>query len=446
MQTPLSDDNMTPAGPAPRRRSIVLTLLRVLLLYVLPLAVVVGGIVAADWLIKTAPEARRRPAQRERSLVKVQKLERISTSAVVQAMGTVIASQEVRLMPQVGGRVIEISPRLQPGGRFAKGDFILQIEPRDYDLAIARARSQVTQAEYQLRLEQGHQEIARKEWDLLGLKEGASDLDLDLALRKPHLQAVTASRDAANAALAEAELARERTTVVAPFNCMVVEESVDPGTQLNPQSAIATLVGTDEYWVQVAVPVEELRWIRLPAEDGTRGSKVVIRQDVGAGSAHEWKGRTERLLGDLGPSGRMARVLVSVADPLNLQTGATGQLPLLLGSYVRVSIHGEPLENVVPVPRTALHGDGEIWVMDENDRLDIRRNVTIAWRGRDEVLVRSGVEAGERLVVSDMAAPVHGTGLAVHVESPGEHAPDVVAAEDPATLAPLKDAQRARAN
>ncbi|MBW2405898.1 MAG: efflux RND transporter periplasmic adaptor subunit, partial [Deltaproteobacteria bacterium] len=43
---------------------------------------------------------------------------------------------------------------------------ILQIDPKDYELALARKQSAVTDAEYALKLELGHQTVAKREWDL----------------------------------------------------------------------------------------------------------------------------------------------------------------------------------------------------------------------------------------------------------------------------------------
>ena len=83
------------------------------------------------------------------------------------------------------------------------------------------------------------------------------------------------------------------------------------------------------------------------------------------------------LLGDLDPNGRLARLLISIDDPLNLKANHD-QLPLLLGSYVTVNIAGKTMENIMVIPRDAIRNlDGRaasnqgIWIMDRDDRLQI---------------------------------------------------------------------------
>jgi hypothetical protein len=68
------------------------------------------------------------------------------------------------------------------------------------------------------------------------------------------------------------------------------------------------------------------------------------------------------------------------------------------------------LRDVVTVPRTALREGREVWVMTEKDTLAIRP-VALAWTGEDRVLVSAGLADGERLVVSELQAPVEGMAL-----------------------------------
>ena len=53
-----------------------------------------------------------------------------------------------------------------------------------------------------------------------------------------------------------------------------------------------------------------------------------------------------------------------------------------------------------------------MWVMRDNGTLDIRE-VQIAWRDRDRVLITDGLYAGERIVVGNIATPVQGMRLTV---------------------------------
>ena len=147
----------------------------------------------------------------------------------------------------------------------------------------------------------------------------------------------------------------------------------------------------------------------LNVSDAPAAAKAHITPTSG-GATRE--GRVIRLLGDLEARGRMARLLVSVQDPMGLKGAGTDDVPLLLGSYVQVELEGRQLENIVKIPRDALRDNAFVWVVDARDALDIRE-VEVAWRGPETVLIKDGVSAGDRLVVSDIAPPIEGMPLQV---------------------------------
>ena len=123
------------------------------------------------------------------------------------------------------------------GGLLKKGMNILQIDPLDYEIALAQKKSAVTDAEYALKLELGHQVVAKREWELLNGSQLGPDMEAELALRKPHLEKVRAALEAAEADLRTARLDLDRTRIVAPFNAMVRSKSVDIGSQVDTAGA-----------------------------------------------------------------------------------------------------------------------------------------------------------------------------------------------------------------
>jgi multidrug efflux pump subunit AcrA (membrane-fusion protein) len=97
-------------------------------------------------------------------------------------------------------------------------------------------------------------------------------------------------------------------------------------------------------------------------------------------------------------------------------------MPLLIGDYVRVEIHGRRIDGVYRIPRSALRDNTHVWVATDQNRLDIR-TVTVAWRDTETVLVQSGLEPGERLIISDLSAPVGGMALRVTGDTSEEAPP-----------------------
>ena len=132
------------------------------------------------------------------------------------------------------------------------------------------------------------------------------------------------------------------------------------------------------------------------------------------------EGRVVRLLSDLEPSGRMARVLISVQDPLSLDSGH--ELPLLLGSFVRVEIDAGELEDVLVINRAALRDGESVWVVDADDRLQIR-DVAVVWTRKDSVLVSNVIRPGERLIVSGLPLAVPAMKVNPQPVSPSSRSP-----------------------
>lgn len=392
-----------------------------------PIAVIAGAVVVAGVLVALRPEPERSAPENPGVLVSIDHAQRSLHRLDVVAQGTVMPASEIAVQPQVSGRVLRVSERLVPGGLFRAGDLLYEIDPADYRLAVDTARAAVAEAEARLELERGRRRVAEREWELFQDEMKAAD-DPSLALREPQLRQAQAALDTAKARLAQSELDLERTQVRAPFHALVLDESVDPGQSVGPQSQTVQLVGTDAFWVRAAVETDRLPYVDVPGFNARRGSEVTVRMNAG-GRTVERQGRVERLLGDLDTAGRMARVLVEVPDPLGLADSARGGrsaeaaqgLPLLLQSWVEVSIAGNREESLLEVPRSWLREGDRLWV-DEGGRLAVRE-LEIAWRREDSVLVASGLQEGDAVITSALAAPV--PGMAVRRDARGATAGEV---------------------
>lgn len=376
-----------------------------------PVLICLAGVAVAGVLVATRPEAAR-SAQEVRGLpVRVRELAPSTQQVRVRAQGQVVAAQKVRLQPELNGRVIWMNDDLVPGGRVEAGETLVRIDPRDYRAALEAQRAQLENSRVQIEQERARRRIAEREWALLG-REGAPSTEQgrDLALREPQVRSAEAALRAAESSLRQARTNLARTNVEAPFDGFVQSENVDLGQLVGPTAQLATLVGTEHFWVQVALPVEQLRWIEVPDEDGAGGSPATVVQEVGEDERIVREGRVVRLLGDLDPVGRMARVLVEIDDPLGLEREpgpGESELPMLLGAFVHVEIDAGRLDDVFELPREALHAGDTVHLLDDESRLAVRE-VDVVWR-RDETVLARGLSPGERLVLSPIPTPVEGT-------------------------------------
>ncbi len=437
----------TPRRPSFRRR------LPGLLVALIALGAAVG--VSAYWLMNR-PKPDRRPRQKQATLVTVQAVEKKPHQATISALGTVMASRQTRVPALVSGEVVEVRDGFVPGGRCDANDLLVEIDATDYRLAVKQARATlaqmearvveagsmvkqreaaITQARTQLALEKAQGQVAMREYQLLG--EEVDPNDERLVLRVPQreaaeaavavaraakesamasLNAARSNRDAARVALDQALLNLQRTGVRAPFNAMVLERHVNLGSRAVGDGAVATLAGTNKWWVEVSIPVDQLAWLDVPGYNSRRASAGKVYYDAAWGKGAYRDAKADRLRGSLEPQGRMAQLLVAVPDPLHLAREPDRRRALLLNSYVRVELVGRETPPAVRVERTSLREGDRVWVMTDEDALAIRE-VTIALGGDKYVYVTAGLADGDRLVTSDIATPVTGMPLRLNKTS-----------------------------
>jgi RND family efflux transporter MFP subunit len=393
---------------------------QIALKYGLPLLILAAAAGLTFLLFSAREEPERKDIDEKPTLVETTTVERDAHRLDVRASGTVVPARQIVVSPQVSGRLTSVDDDLVPGGIVEDGETIAEIERDDYRIAVKQRETALKQAKSQLAIEQGQQDVARQEWQLFKddvSEEGSSEESTGppaLALRKPQLESAKAQVEAAEAQLEQAQLNLRRTNVQAPFDALVRSEQADLGQLVGAQSQLATLVGIERFWVRLSVPSDEIPLVDIPGVNATEGSIAHITYDVGPKSITR-KGRVVRLLGDLDPQGRMARVLVEIDDPLgvlaNRKSPETDQrgIPLLLDAFVDVRLEGNTTQKLIEIPRQALRNGDEAYVI-EDGQLSIRP-LEIVQRLPDSVLVGEGLEDGDTLVTGPLPKPVEGMKL-----------------------------------
>lgn len=393
----------------------------------LPVLVVLLALGAARALMLAKPQVAARPPTKRELPVTVLRAQPAPHPVALQALGEVKPVHRLVLQPEVSGRVIERNPTLMPGGLLMRGDPLVRVDSRDHATVVAAQTAALEQAHAAMVEERGRKSVAEYEWQAAADK--LSEDARRFALRETHARSVEASVSSARSQLDKARRDLARTQVKVPFDALVLDANVELGQLVTPAAALATLVAIDRYWVEVAVPVSQLVHFDIPGVNvatGGKGSAAKVLLDAGAGVVIERSGFIERLLGQVDAKGRMARVLVAVDDPLGISAARAmkavpeGQapratLPLLLGSFVRVQIDGAPLPDTTEIPRVALADDRMVWLVVDGKLA--RREVDVAWRSADTVLVR-GLRPGDAVVTTPLASPTEGMAVRVEGEAP----------------------------
>lgn len=403
------------------------------------IAILGAALAAIIWINETEPVAEKvNSTRKSAALVETITVRRGTYSPRLSGLGTVQAAQQISLQPRVGGQVVELSTGFVPGGMIKKGDLLLRIDPADFENVVSIRKSELEQAEASMKIEEARKQLAVKELKLLGNSIG--DANRGLVMREPQIASMKAEVSAAKAAVDRAELDLERTSIFAPFDAQVLTRMINTGSQVGPGDELGQLVGLDEYWIMATVPVRSLRWVKFPnmevnrsnslaetkesvivseqtpaGTDGSEtiedtssniGSKVVLRNIDAWGADKTRVARVSKLIGTLDQQTRLARVLITVDDPLGQKSNAP---PLILNTLLQTEIEGRAIENVVRLDREYVRDQDTVWVM-RNDKLEIC-DTDIVFQDAKFAYIKNGLDDGDEVVTTTLATVAEGVGL-----------------------------------
>ncbi|PRY66735.1 RND family efflux transporter MFP subunit [Vreelandella songnenensis] len=364
------------------------------------LLVVVVGLACAWWIITQPPRIERRPPPVPTPpVVDVITLEQRPQSPILSGFGRVEAEQQAMLASRVAGQLERFGDGVLPGQVVEQGAPVAYIDQADLRLALEDAEAQLRNAEAQLALENAEQQRARSEYESFGRQLSAERRAL--VLREPQLRQAQAQLTQARVIRDQAALNLERATLTAPWKAMVQERLVGAGSLLSLGTELLSLVGVEQFWVRASLPGDALEWLEP-------GSLVTLTSRGWPDGASR-EGTLVSILPNLEESGLQAQLLIAVNDPLALESDGPA---LRLGDVMRVAFETQAQEDLIALPSAALRPGERVWWVDDEDRLH-STTVTLAYRGEDEALVRSGLEAGQRVVTSGLAQPREGQQIRV---------------------------------
>lgn len=368
----------------------------------------IAAFVAWKLIISSAPVPKRGVAKEVTRLVDASPLQRASTRPVVQAGGTVLASDALELQAEVSGRIDWLSPLAVPGARLKQGDLLARIDAIDYQAAVKQAEAALAQARADLAIEEGQVTLAQEEYELAGLT--LDDSDRALVLREPQRQVAEAEVARADAQLQLARTNLERTEIRMPFDGRIVERYISPGSQTGNAGSLFSLLGTATFYVEVKVPRDF-----LPFLDASQSAEVAPRNVSGDGQYRI--ARILNVLPQVDSADRQVRIMLAADDPMNPQTGPV----VLVNDYVQVRLFGREIQEAYVVPRRLVSSTGEVWVVNSG-KLALRP-VEVVYAGREDAWISSGFEDGDQLLLSQVDSAVPGMAVRVAAAKSGATAP-----------------------
>jgi RND family efflux transporter MFP subunit len=388
--------------------------MRKLLKGLLPLVLVALAILVVIGLANRAQN--QRPEQKQDTeramLVDVLPVERVSLNLSVFSQGSVRPRTETSVVAEVSGKIVEVSPDFIAGGFFRKGEVLLQIDPSDYEAAVKRAEANLASRKAQYADQKARSEQAMKDWINLG-REGEPS---DLTLRKPQMAEALANVQAAEADLQKAKRDLQRTRITGSYDGLVRTKLADVGQFVAPGTPVAVTFSIDTAEVRLPLTASDLSFLNLPSmTDPSDQSlpQVTLRSET-AGINGEWQGRIIRTEGVIDERSRVTYAVAQVIDPYGV-LGLSQQQELRIGTFVRAEITGKRVDDVVMLPRSVLSADNTVLIANANNQLEIR-TVDVIRAEPKQVYIAGGIENGERVVTTQLDAPIEGTALAISGE------------------------------
>lgn len=392
---------------------------------ILPVLIIGACAVFVWWLVQNPPKAEEKSVPPMLVRVEGTVLTRTSYDLRVRSQGTVQPRTRSTLLPEVSGKIVEMSPSFRPGGFFAKDEVLLKLDTTDYETAIIIAKAEVAQSEVVLAEEKARADQARENWKAMG----RGGVPSALVVRAPQLAQAEANLAATRARTLKAERDLERTVIRAPYAGQVLEQSVDVGQFVSQGTVLGRVFAVDYVEIRLPLPERESQFLKLPQpfrdQPIAETPKVLLKAAV-AGKPVTWEGRLVRVEGSLDEQTRQATAVAQVTDPY--ASRADGTPPLTIGAFVEADITGETLQDVYVIPRQAVRAGNEI-ILIERPQNTLRRMIVDPLVSTEKHIVVSAhaekaPKDGSVLCLTPIPFPADGARVTPTIDGVAPPAPD----------------------
>lgn len=359
---------------------------------------------------------------------------------IAEGYGSVQPAQVWTAVAQVSGRIIAMHPRLRDGEILTAGTELFQIDPVDYELALARAQAELDELNVQgdnsrasLEIEKRNLSLADREFkrqQKLANQGTVSQSSADEAERamlssrtlvqnlENAITLLPIQRSIQQAKIIQAERDLGNTRLKAPFNMRVSALAIETHQFVSIGQTLFAGDSVDRIEVIAQVSISDLKNLfinqpSLPTDINLvtdnlaqiTGFKPTIMMDLGHAQQTEWKAEFVRMSDSVDPQTRTMGVVVAVDNPLQ-KTLPGVRPPLSKGMFVQVAIAGHTQKNRIVIPRSAIRND-KVYVVNSASRLETRP-IKRLYNQQQFAIVGEGLSSGEIIVVSDLIPAVDG--------------------------------------
>jgi len=187
----------------------------------------------------------------------------------------------------------------------------------------------------------------------------------------------------------------ERTVLRAPYAGRIRVTLTDLGSYAAPASPLAEFYSTDAFQVSLPLSLDDYHLLEA-------GNAAPVKLTAGTTEhASTFTASIVRIAAEIDRASRTIQVVAEIKPGEN-------PAPLLVpGLFVKASLPGITLKNVIKLPRVCLFPDNRVAVAGSDHKLSFR-SVKVARSGRDDVLISEGVKAGDRVLATALAVVTEG--------------------------------------
>ena len=310
----------------------------------------------------------------------------IAREVVVDLTGTINARSYVELVPEVSGRVVEVSTALRAGGSFRAEEILIGIDERDFRFALDQANAEVAGAESNLLLQQTEGGVASSNYALLH----PGDSVPALVAREPQIGQARAQLLSARARAAAAALDLSRTKISLPFAGRVTSSTADVGQILSRGQSFGRVFALDA--LEVNIPIGQTELLNLTPAEG-RAAMVYVGSNTT--ETNVYPAIVERVAAVLDERTRFSKLYLRL----------TGGPELSPGTFIDAKIVGPTVPSSYQLSEAVEQPGGHLWIVID-DKL-VQHSPDIRNRSMGGILVEA-FEYGQGIVFGPVPSAFEG--------------------------------------
>lgn len=338
----------------------------------------IAGLIISNLLSSQKQPMRRRPSPSGAKPVHLETVENQSLNTTIQLAGHLVALDKVDIYAEVSGVLLSTEKRFKEGNYFRKGQILVRIDDSVYRNNVLSQKSSLLN---QLTLLLPDLSIdfpeSAKRWekylstlqmdkDLSPLPQSASEQErYYIASRNIYSQYYSIKS-------MEATLAKY--TLEAPYDGVVTESNINPGTLVRMGQKLGAFTSTEIYEMEGFAGLND-------AANLTIGQKVTLTCDDIPG---QFDGKVQRINGVIDMASQTVKVYITTRDSR-----------LKEGLYLNGQIQSNTIEDAYRVSRASLFGQNQVWVAEDSTM--VLKPVSVVALEEKHAIVR-GMENGTQVI------------------------------------------------